>query len=54
MEVLFIFKLELTRLYLEVFNLVDKIHEITFVFILVTTLFSLISLKLYDRGIELR
>lgn len=32
------------------FTLVDKIHDLTFVFILLTILFSIISLKIYDKG----
>ena len=36
------------------FTLVDKIHDITFVFILLTILFSIISLKLHDSGNLLR
>lgn len=32
------------------FTLVDKIHDITFIYILSTILFSIISLKLYDKG----
>jgi len=32
------------------FTLVDKIHDITFVYILITILLSIISLKLYDEN----
>ena len=32
------------------FSLVDKIHDITFIFILLTILFSIISLKIHDKG----
>lgn len=36
------------------FTLVDKIHDITFIFILLTILFSIISLKLHDKGNAVR
>jgi len=32
------------------FTLVDKIHDITFIYILSTIIFSIISLKLYDKS----
>jgi len=34
------------------FTLVDQIHDITFVFILATIVFSIISLKIHDKGNE--
>jgi hypothetical protein len=36
------------------FTLVDKIHDITFVYILITIVFSIISLKLFDKGNQVK